>query len=176
MSEVLRDLVVSLSLDGDNFSRNLTSINKQIQEAESEFKRAASGVDNFEKSVKGTQAQLSSLQQKLSLQQKAVTQYQRALEAANKKLETHIPGRANSRTHWIRPNRRTLPSNLRSPPPPGNMSSTPARWANRIPRPSLPRPIWTRCRRNTRSPPPRSKNWKASSPPTPRRCKTTRTP
>ena len=87
MSEVLRDLVVSLSLDGDNFSRNLTSINKQIQEAESEFKRAASGVDNFEKSVKGTQAQLSSLQQKLSLQQKAVTQYQRALETANKKLE-----------------------------------------------------------------------------------------
>ena len=51
MSEVLRDLVVSLSLDGDNFSRNLTSINKQIQEAESEFKRAAAGVDGFEKSV-----------------------------------------------------------------------------------------------------------------------------
>ena len=87
MSEVLRDLVVSLSLDGDNFSRNLTSINKQIQEAESEFKRAASGVDNFEKSVSGTQSQLSSLQQKLALQQKAVKQYEKALEAANKKLE-----------------------------------------------------------------------------------------
>ena len=87
MSEVLRDLVVSLSLDGDNFSRNLTSINKQIQEAESEFRRAASGVDNFEKSVSGTQSQLSSLQQKLVLQQKAVKQYERALEAANKKLE-----------------------------------------------------------------------------------------
>ena len=87
MSEVLRDLVVSLSLDGDNFSRNLTSINKQIQEAESEFTRAASGVDNFEKSVSGTQSQLSSLQQKLALQQKAVKQYERALEAANKKLE-----------------------------------------------------------------------------------------
>ena len=87
MSEVLRDLVVSLSLDGDNFSRNLTSINKQIQEAESEFRRATSGVDNFEKSVSGTQSQLSSLQQKLELQQKAVKQYERALEAANKKLE-----------------------------------------------------------------------------------------
>ena len=87
MSEVLRDLVVSLSLDGDNFSRNLTSINKQIQEAKSEFRRAASGVDNFEKSVSGTQRQLSSLQQKLALQQKAVKQYERALEAANKKLE-----------------------------------------------------------------------------------------
>ncbi|MCI6377840.1 MAG: phage tail tape measure protein [Clostridiales bacterium] len=87
MSEVLRDLVVSLSLDGDNFSRNLTSINKQIQEAKSEFRRAASGVDNFEKSVSGTQSQLSGLQQKLALQQKAVKQYERALEAANKKLE-----------------------------------------------------------------------------------------
>lgn len=87
MSEVLRDLVVSLSLDGDNFSRNLTSINKQIQEAESEFRRAASGVDNFEKSVSGTQSQLSSLQQKLALQQKAVQQYEKALAAANKKLE-----------------------------------------------------------------------------------------
>ena len=87
MSEVLRDLVVSLSLDGDNFSRNLTSINKQIQEAESEFRRAASGVENFEKSVSGTQSQLSSLQQKLALQQKAVQQYEKALVAANKKLE-----------------------------------------------------------------------------------------
>ncbi|MEA5065619.1 MAG: phage tail tape measure protein, partial [Eubacteriales bacterium] len=88
MSEVLRDLVVSLSLDGDNFSRNLTSINKQIQEAESEFRRAAAGVDNFEKSAKGLAAQSASLQQKFTLQQKAVTQYERALEAANKKLET----------------------------------------------------------------------------------------
>ena len=87
MSEVLRDLVVSLSLDGDNFSRNLTSINKQIQEAESEFKRAAAGVDGFEKSVAGAQSKISSLQQKLTLQQRAVSQYQKALEAANKKLE-----------------------------------------------------------------------------------------
>ena len=177
MSEVLRDLVVSLSLDGDNFSRNLTSINKQIQEAESEFKRAASGVDNFEKSVKGTQAQLSSLQQKLSLQQKAVTQYQRALEAANKKLENAYTrqGKLSDALDQAK-QKNARPSNLRSPPPPGNMSSTPARWASRTPRPSLPRPIWTRCRRNTRSPPPRSKSWKASSPPTPRRCRTTRTP
>ena len=87
MSEVLRDLVVSLSLDGDNFTRNLTSINKHIQEAESEFKRAAAGVYGFEKSTKGLQAQTAALQQKFSLQQKAVTQYERALDAANKKLE-----------------------------------------------------------------------------------------
>ena len=33
MSETLRDLVVSLSLNSDNFTRNIKSINKQIQEA-----------------------------------------------------------------------------------------------------------------------------------------------
>ena len=43
MSEVLRDLVVSLSLDGDNFSRNLTSINKQIQEARIQARRLGRG-------------------------------------------------------------------------------------------------------------------------------------
>ena len=63
MSETLRDLVVSLSLDGDNFSRNLASISKQMQEAESEFKRAASGVDNFEKSARGMETRLWDLTQ-----------------------------------------------------------------------------------------------------------------
>ena len=53
MSETLRDLVVSLSLDSDNFSRNLGSIGKQIQEAESRFKAACAGVSGFEKSAAG---------------------------------------------------------------------------------------------------------------------------
>lgn len=59
MAETLRDLVVSLSLDSDNFSRNIKSINSQIKEAESEFRLAASGVDNFEKSVQGCESKLS---------------------------------------------------------------------------------------------------------------------
>ena len=53
LAETLRDLVVSLSLDSDNFSRNLGSINKQIQEAESRFKAAGAGVSGFEKSAAG---------------------------------------------------------------------------------------------------------------------------
>ena len=88
MSEQLRDLVVSLSLNSDNFTRNLTSINRQIQEAESEFRQAASGVDGFEKTIGGAESKLSMLQQKLQLQQKAVQQYERALTAAEKKLQT----------------------------------------------------------------------------------------
>ena len=68
MPETLRDLVVSLSLQSDNFTRNIRSVNKQIQEAESFFKLAAAGVENFEQSTAGLDARLSTLQQKLSLQ------------------------------------------------------------------------------------------------------------
>lgn len=48
MSESLRDLVVSLSLQTDNFTRNMQSVNKQIKEAESSFKLASAGVDKFD--------------------------------------------------------------------------------------------------------------------------------
>ena len=40
MSETLRDLVVSLSLQSDNFTRNMQSVNKQIKEAERNLKYA----------------------------------------------------------------------------------------------------------------------------------------
>lgn len=86
MSEVLRELVVSLSLDSDNFSRNIRTINQQIKEAESTFKLAGAGVTNFEKTVSGTQAKLSMLGSKLTDQNRAVDQYTRALAAANQRL------------------------------------------------------------------------------------------
>ena len=86
MAENLRDLVVSLSLDGDNFSRNIKSINAQIREAESEFKAAGAGVTDFEGTLGGAQAKTQMLSQKLSLQEKAVEQYARALDAAKAKL------------------------------------------------------------------------------------------
>ena len=79
MSETLRDLVVSLSLQSDNFARNIRSVNKQIQEAESFFKLVVAGVENFDKSTEGLSSRLSILQQKLSLQREVVDQYQRAL-------------------------------------------------------------------------------------------------
>ena len=90
MAETLRDMVVSLSLNSDNFSANLRTINQQLKEADSQFKLAASGVTNFESTAAGAQAQLQNLQQKFQLQQQAVQQYERALEAAQKKLETSV--------------------------------------------------------------------------------------
>ena len=87
MSETLRDLVVSLSLQTDNFTRNIKSVNKQIQEAESNFKLAAAGVEGFENSALGLASQLDLLQRRLTLQNDAVGQYERALTAANDKLQ-----------------------------------------------------------------------------------------
>ena len=86
MSETLRDLVVSLSLQTDNFTRNIKSVSKQIAEAESQFKLAAAGVEGFERTATGLATPLSTLERRLSLQKDAVNQYQRALEAANNKL------------------------------------------------------------------------------------------
>ena len=86
MAESLRDLVVSLSLNTDNFTRNIKSVNKQIQEAESFFKLAAAGVKDFDTSAAGLASRLGTLQSELSMQGNIVGQYQRALEQANNKL------------------------------------------------------------------------------------------
>ena len=87
MSETLRDLVVSLSLNSDNFTRNIKSIQRQIQEAESAFKLASAGVDNFEQTTQGLATHLTTLERKLSLQKDAVGQYEKALQSASAKLQ-----------------------------------------------------------------------------------------
>ena len=87
MAETLRELVVALSLDSSNFSRNMRTINQQIKEAESTFRLAGAGVENYEKTIAGTESKLSMLGQKLTQQQRAVVQYSRALVAANDKLK-----------------------------------------------------------------------------------------
>ena len=87
MAETLRELVVALSLDSSNFSRNMRTINQQIKEAESTFRLAGAGEQNYEKTIAGTEAKLSMLGQKLTQQQRAVEQYSRALVAANDKLK-----------------------------------------------------------------------------------------
>lgn len=86
MAETLRDLVVSLSLRSDDFSKNITMVNKQIQEAQSKFALASAGVSGFEKTTAGLSAKLAMLKEKQSLQNRSVEQYQRALAAANEKV------------------------------------------------------------------------------------------
>ena len=71
MAETLRELVVALSLDSSNFSRNMRTINQQIKEAEPTFRLAGAGVENYEKTIAGTEAKLSMLGNKLTQQQRA---------------------------------------------------------------------------------------------------------
>lgn len=54
MAEFLRDLVVSLSMNTENFTRNIKSVNKQIQGAESYFKLAAKGCGDTVRACTGT--------------------------------------------------------------------------------------------------------------------------
>ena len=59
---------------------------KQIKEAESTFRLAGAGVENYEKTIAGTEAKLPMQGQKLAQQQRAVEQYSWVLVAANDKL------------------------------------------------------------------------------------------
>lgn len=86
MADSVRDLVVSLSLNSDNFTKNIKTIGSQIKEAESDFKAAGAGVTNFESTLSGAQAKATMLAQKMQLQSQAVEQYQKALDAAKDKL------------------------------------------------------------------------------------------
>ena len=75
MVETLREPVVTLSLDSGNFSRNMRTINQQIKEPGSTFRLAGAGVENFGKTVTGTEAKLSMPGNKLTQQNRAVEQY-----------------------------------------------------------------------------------------------------
>ena len=71
MAETLRELVVRLSLESDNFTRNMRTINQQIKEAESTFRLAGAGVQNFDKTLQGAESKLSTLKSKLDMQKAA---------------------------------------------------------------------------------------------------------
>ena len=59
MAETLREIVAALSLDSSNFLRNMRTINRQIKEAASTFRLAGAGVENYEKTITGTESKLS---------------------------------------------------------------------------------------------------------------------
>ena len=86
MSDVVRDLVVSLSLDAGEFTRNMRAINASIKEAESSFRLAGAGVAKFESSLSGQMARAEMLMQTQMLQSAAVKQYAAHLSEANAKM------------------------------------------------------------------------------------------
>ena len=86
MSESVRDLVVTLSLNQGDFDRNLRSVAAAIRQAESEFRLAAAGTKSFDTSLTGLAAKHTELSQKINLQTLAVQQYEGKLRTANATL------------------------------------------------------------------------------------------
>ncbi len=93
-SEEIAKLAVSLSLEAQNFDKQMASINKSVKNAERDFKSAGKGVDNFEKSFVGldakiqkTSKQLDLYNTKLSKQKEQYTKLQGDLEATKNKLD-----------------------------------------------------------------------------------------
>jgi TP901 family phage tail tape measure protein len=91
VSESVRDLVVSISLNSGNFTGEMRGISTAVKQAEANFARAAAGVKGFGASTAGMQAKITQLTSQLSLQQMAVTKHSAALQANRTKLtaETH---------------------------------------------------------------------------------------
>ena len=87
MSESVRDLIVTLSLNQGDFDRNLRSVAAAIRQAESEFRLAAAGTKAFDTSLTGLAAKHTELSQKINLQTLAVQQYEGKLRTANAALK-----------------------------------------------------------------------------------------
>lgn len=87
MAETVRELVVSLSLSSSYFEKNIKSVNQRIKEAESRFKLASAGIENYENTMRGAGTQVSALRQKLELQNAAVGQFEQKLTKASAALE-----------------------------------------------------------------------------------------
>ena len=87
-AETLRDLVVSLSIDSTQFTRNLKSIDKQIKEFESEFKLAGAGIKDFEKTTNGMKSKKSFLADRFQAEKMAIGEWEKSLAHSQKTVST----------------------------------------------------------------------------------------
>ena len=87
MSDSVRSLVVSLYLDSGKFDKAIRLVNKEIKQAESEFKLAGAGVKDFEKTLKGVDAKAEMLRKTLKGQAENVSALTGKLGTLNKRQQ-----------------------------------------------------------------------------------------
>ena len=87
MSDSVRSLVVSLYLDSGKFDKAIRLVNKEIKQAESEFKLAGAGVKDFEKTLKGVDAKAEMLRKTLKGQTENVSALTGKLGTLNKRQQ-----------------------------------------------------------------------------------------
>ena len=87
MSDSVRSLVVSLYLDSGKFDKAIRLVNKEIKQAESEFKLAGAGVKDFEKTLKGVDAKAEMLRKTLKGQTESMSALTGKLNTLNKRQQ-----------------------------------------------------------------------------------------
>lgn len=87
MSDSVRSLVVSLYLDSGKFDKAIRLVNKEIKQAESEFKLAGAGVKDFEKTLNGVDAKAEMLRKTLKGQTESVSALTGKLNTLNKRQQ-----------------------------------------------------------------------------------------
>lgn len=93
MADTLRDLVVSLSLDTTNFSKNIKSVNTNIKEAQTYFKEMGAGVENYQQTLSGATNKITTLERVLDAQNRAIKENElnvKAMAEAYAKAEKNM--------------------------------------------------------------------------------------
>lgn len=90
MSDKVRELYVTLSLNATDFDKHIRAANKQIKEAESEFKKAAAGSERFEKTLHGMAERAKSLKKQLGAAEEIVSQYGSKVKSLTERLDDEI--------------------------------------------------------------------------------------
>ena len=86
----VRDLVVSLTLNSEDFKSKMSGINALLKQSKSEFRLAGAGVKNFEKTTAGVSAKLASLRQQQALLGEKTKEYAKRFDAVNASMQSNL--------------------------------------------------------------------------------------
>ena len=86
----VRDLVVSLTLNSDDFKSKMSGINALLKQSKSEFRLAGAGVKDFEKTTAGVSAKLASLRQQQALLGEKTKEYAKRFDAVNASMQSNL--------------------------------------------------------------------------------------
>ena len=86
----VRDLVVSLTLNSEDFKNKMIGINALLKQSKSEFRLAGAGVKNFEKTTAGVSAKLASLRQQQTLLGEKTKEYAKRFDAVNESMQSNL--------------------------------------------------------------------------------------
>nr|DAM34623.1 MAG TPA: minor tail protein [Caudoviricetes sp.] len=86
----VRDLVVSLTLNSEDFKSKMSGINALLKQSKSEFRLAGAGVKDFEKTTAGVSAKLASLRQQQALLGEKTKEYAKRFDAVNASMQSNL--------------------------------------------------------------------------------------